>query len=140
MRFTPKANINITYLPLTENPPANPSAEWVLDHYDFPRARVLLDKVSPNLRNGPYIISVTQPLSGSQMPIGHYLYQDLSNVPASVIHLWVAEFMKQAAKENFWEPDTATDWLLKLRSSIAVMATAVPDISESLKQWLKWNN
>ena len=139
-KYTARSNINITYLPMAEQPPSSPSADWLLDHYDFPRARVLLDKVGSSLRNGPYIISVARPLSDSPSPIGHHLYQDLSNVPTNVIHLWVGAFMKQAAEEKFWEPQMATIWLLKLRSSIAVMAIAVPDISNSLKEWLKWSD
>lgn len=140
VKYTPKASINITYLPLTEEPPPDPSAEWVLDHYDFARAFWLLGKVKTGLNNGPYIISVAQPLTTSESPIGHHLFFDLSYAPTNVVPYCVKGFMNQATEEDFWEPDKADRWLLRLRTSIAIAATAVPDISGSLKEWIKWND
>jgi hypothetical protein len=139
-RYTSKANINITYLPLTEEPPSKPTPEWVLEHYDFARARVLLDKVKKGLINGPYIISVAEPLTTSGIPAGHHLFQDLSIVPADIVQYWVKAFMEQSSEEDFWEPRTATQWLLRLRTSIAIAAIGIPNISDSLKEWLKWSD
>lgn len=47
--------LNITYFPVKSPLPPNPTAEWLLDNYDFARARVLLD-VLPGAHNaGPLL-------------------------------------------------------------------------------------
>ena len=44
--------LNITYLPVKVRTPDSPAAEWLLDNYDFARARVLLDLLPSAIRQG----------------------------------------------------------------------------------------
>ena len=119
---------------------SKPSAEWVLDHYDYARARALLDLVPRTSREGPYIVSVLKPL-GSGDSISQYLFQDFSAVPAGnsdLISWWVREFLNQAAQERFWEPRTAESLVLRLRTTLAILATGFPMVQEGLNSWITW--
>src|SRR5215472_1786410 len=58
--------LNITYFPVKSPLPVNPTAEWLLDNYDFARARVLLDLLPGAHTAGPYFVSVLKPLSGAE--------------------------------------------------------------------------
>jgi len=59
-----KERLNITYLPMQKRPPkailnanSNERAIWILDHYDYIRARMILNRFAITERDGPYIIS-----------------------------------------------------------------------------------
>jgi Carboxypeptidase regulatory-like domain len=121
----PKAQLNITYMLVSRRPPAHgPNTDWVLDHYEFPRARVLLNMVPGATQNGPYIISSSTPLSHSPALPEHYLFQDMSDVPPALAGMWEERFEAQASKPDFWKPDTRAQWVLELRTLIAQAAHA----------------
>ena len=133
--------LNITYFPVKTLPPANPTVDWLLDNYDFARARVFLDLLDGTHNTGPYFVSVLKPLSGMAKLPGQYLYQNLSAVPAEppdLISSWVLEFMNLAAQERFWEPKTAELLTLKLRSTISVLAAGLPEVKKQLASWVAW--
>ena len=138
--YIPPGKLNVAYLPLEITPVSNPSADWILDHYDYARARALLDLVPGTHREGPYIVSALKPL-GSGDSTSQYLFQDLSAVPAGggdLISWWIREFLNQAAQERFWEPRTAESLVLKLRTTIAVLATGFPVVQEGLDSFISW--
>ena len=147
--------LNIAYLPLKDSPPVEFSkgcsqlpcgtgnvafAQWVLDHYNYTRARVLLRAVPAGgtHRNGPYIVSSLKPLSTTPILSPPYLYQDLSSVPPRLVLLWVKEFLDQAAQESFEDSRKVQQVALKLRQSIAVAAKGLPDVLEALDRWIAW--
>ncbi len=136
--YTPKCKMNVTYLPLTTVPDADVTAEWLLDHYDFARARVLLQKLAGPHRNGPYIISCYKPLSDIAGLKAQYLYQDLSSVPPRIVVLWVKEFLTQAEQEHFWDERIAMHCVLEIRKAIEIAAVGEPIVSKSLSTVLKW--
>lgn len=134
------SKLNVAYLPLQIAPLSNPSAEWVLDHYDYARARALLDLLPGNLREGPYIVSVLKPLGSGSLP-KQYLFQNLSTVPTTdgnLISWWIREFLNQAAQERFWEAKTAELLVLKLRTTIEVLASGLPEVQKALDSWISW--
>ena len=63
----PAAQLNVTILPVTAQPTgaAESRAEWLLEHYDWERARLLLGKLTGDHLSGPYIVSSRQPLQQS---------------------------------------------------------------------------
>ncbi len=135
-----RSKLNVAYLPIELDPQSEPSATWLLDHYDYARAQTLLSVLPGNLREGPYIVSTLKPLS-SNTPASQYLFQDLSAVPASdsdLISWWVREFLNQAAQERYWEPKTAEHLALKIRTTIAVLGLALPDVQKGLENWISW--
>jgi len=139
-KYIPLDKLNITYLPVDLSPDEVISIDWVLEHYDYARARILLRAIPGNHRNGPYIISTREPFTGKTVLSGQYLYQDLSAVPAdrNLIRLWVKEFLNQAAQERFWEKNKAEIFTLKLRTTIAILAEGLPDVRNALDDWIEW--
>jgi hypothetical protein len=134
-RLIERRELNVTYLPLTLPPPGGPVAlDWALDHYDYVRARALLRRLPGDYREGPYLISSLEPLTGKTAAPARYLFQDLSRVPPRLTTLWVKEFLNQAAQERFWEESTARALALKLRTTIAVLTVSLPAVRETLEQ------
>lgn len=130
--------LNITYVPVDAEPPKSISAEWVLQHYDYARALVLLRALPGSHKDGPYIVSSLSPLTGKENLDGGHLFQDLSSVPPHLISAWVKLFLNQASQEHFWEQKSAAYFALKLRTGIGVLAIGLPDVQSSLKSWVSW--
>jgi hypothetical protein len=136
------STLNVTFLPLETAPPSPSSpvsADWILDHYDYARARVLLGSLPGDLREGPYLVSVFKPLA-SAVP-REYLFQNLSLIPDDddkLISWWVREFLSQAAQERFWEPRTFDSFVLKLRTTIAVLSSGLQPVQKGLESWVSW--
>jgi len=148
-RYIPdRWQLNITYLPLTDPPPAeftrpagqmdlSAAAEWMLQHYNYARARALLRLLPGTHNSGPYLVSQLKPLSGNSAVVQPYLWQDLSHVQPDLVQTWIREFMAQAAAPQFWEPRAVPQFALQLRNAIAVAAAEVPDIQAGLKTWIR---
>jgi hypothetical protein len=135
-----RRELNITYVPVTRLPPEDrPTPEWLLENYDFARARALLRLFPGDYRDGPYIISVLGLLSGDQFS-GNYLYQNLSAVPPRIVLDWAKAFMNQAAKVRFWEPRTAERLSLQLRTVVAQLAVAQPMVRGAMKELIEWKS
>jgi hypothetical protein len=135
--YLPQDRLNVTYLPIEVAANSAPTADWLIEHYDYARARSFLDMLPGNLREGPYFISALKPLS-SGGPVDHYLFQDLSGVPSDIDSLWVREFLDQAAQERYWKPPTAELFVLRMRTTIGVLAEGLPEVRESLGDWIAW--
>ena len=140
-RYRPATKLNITYLPVKARPTNLPKAEWVLENYDYARARVLLDVVSSRYQTGPYIVSTLTPLSSLQALPHDHLFQDLSLVPTQpddLLSWWIRAFVSQAAQEQFWKPETGDLLALKVRTMISVEAAALPEVQKQLASWIAW--
>ncbi|BCT68592.1 hypothetical protein [Nitrosospira sp. NRS527] len=139
-RYFAPSELNITYLPVDGPPPAITDikllARWVLEHYDYPRSRHLMRHLPGDNRDGPYIISASSAVS-TGVPFSNYLLQNLSAVPPSLAESWVKEFMNQAAQEHFWEARSLPQLRLKIRTTIAVLAMALPAVLNSLDSYIK---
>jgi DNA-binding beta-propeller fold protein YncE len=134
-----RSDINITYLLVTQQAPDDESdAEWLLNHYDFPRAERLLAVFSESHALGPYLVSTTQSLSQfaeqKKVPV-LYLFQNLSTVEPNVAVLWIEEFKKQAAQKEFWNANTRDLAAIKLRNAIAIGASAIDVTRKSASDW-----
>jgi len=150
LRYIPNRwELNITYLPLTDPPPAeftgsaghidlSAAAEWMLQHYNYARARALLRLLPGTHNSGPYLVSQLKPLTGNSAVVQPYLWQDLSHVQPDLVQTWIREFMAQVAAPQSWDrPRAVPQFALQLRNAIAVAATEVPDIQAGLKTWIK---
>jgi hypothetical protein len=134
-KYFDRKQLNITYVPVTESSTAALSAQWLLDHYDYARARFLLHALDGDHSQGPYIVSSLQPLGkGSTAP---YLSQNFSYVPPRLVPMWVAVFMNQAAQEHFWEASSVTKMVPTLRTAVAILAEGLPDVRRGLDEWVK---
>jgi len=146
--------LNITYLPVDTLPGKDilttlskkdlkekdlaPIAEWVLKHYDYIRAGILLGNIPGNHRKGPYIVSFRKAYDWKGDVAPPYLYQDQSWVPPDLVSEWMNVFLNQAAQERFWDESTGEQLVLHLRTIIGVVAAGVPDVKNSLSGWIKW--
>jgi hypothetical protein len=151
--YIARERLNVFYLPLAEDAPAEPDADWVLKNYDYARALGLIAALprSERFTSGPYIVSTAAPLGGRQLVSESYLLQNLSTVPPVVVPAWVAEFKRQAARPEFWKRDGGKMIVLQLRTFVAIAAEgygvveeAVSRASESsifklVKSWISWD-
>jgi len=146
-----REELNITYLPLetefdqsllreltARNYGKYPEvAEWILKHYDYPRARALLRTLPDNHRTGPYIISFLKPL-GKNPLTPPYLYINISTVPLDLVNIWMKYFQDQASQEQYWDEKAVNLLVLKLRTSIGVAADGLTDGEKALVDWVAW--
>ena len=125
--------LNVTYLPVRKRPATQRlSAEWILDNYDFARARALLNTVPGEYRTeGPYIVSHLSPLSRVTRLPEKYLFQDISRIEPKVVYGYVKEFLNQAAQERYWDARTVNGLFLKLQDIIYISASAFPEVVKS---------
>jgi hypothetical protein len=128
------ADLNVTFLPVKERPrtKAETSAEWLLEQYDWERARFFLRRLPGDRLGGPYIFSSRQPLSQVGVLQRDYLDQDLSIVPPELVNAWVREFMLQSAQEQFWNERTGPMLALKVRTIIGVLAAGLPRANQAI--------
>ena len=124
-------------MPVTSPPPGAVSAEWILEKYDYARARTILRLLPGTHRDGPYIVSALRPLA-APTPLGPVLFQDLSRVPPHLVSAWVKEFLNQAAQERFWEERTGQQLAHRLRLTIGVLAEGLPEVRKALDSWITW--
>jgi hypothetical protein len=136
----PKEHLNVAYVPVTDPPADNPTPDWVVDHYDYARAHVLLGHLGRKHPSGPYIVSTLAPLTPGLPLDAHYLFQDLSSrvVPNELAEAWIKQFQDQAESQQFWEPDRMRTFVLQLRAQVAKLAIDVPDARKGLATWISW--
>jgi hypothetical protein len=135
-----KHRLNISYVPVAKLPALKdkPSAEWLLENYDYARARALLSALPGAYRSdGPYIISYLTPVRPTESITDHYLYQDLSTTAPRVIAGYAREFFNQAAQERYWDDRTARQLALQLQNTMYLMARALPDVAGATKDLIK---
>jgi hypothetical protein len=133
-----KSKLNAIFLPVLKPAPAKVSVDWLLENYDYARARVILQAVGRSGRDGPYLISSFTPLSERSGAGGRYLFQDLSSIPPSLATAWMKEFVNQSAQERFWEERTAAVLGLRMRTTVRILGVGLPEIQASLGQWIRW--
>ena len=124
----PRTNLNITYLPLGDRPATDATIDWLLDHYDFARAQIILAKLIDH-PVGPYIVSYKTTLSAaSSVENDQLLVEDLSRISPDLAFLWVNEFTAQAGRAQYWDKPALRTLLLNLRTQIAVDAQAFEEV------------
>ena len=135
-----KAQLNITYVPVTTVKGIQETAEWLLNNYDYVRAGMILRKFPSETQRGPYLVSSTRPLSYQNPIRGETLVQNLSDVPAAMANYWVESFSRQAAQDQFWLEPAHVDFALRMRTlletageAIGPIATAVTDLAKILE-------
>lgn len=132
------SQLNITYAPIDTDPPKVISPEWILQHYNYARALVLLGAIPGAHRDGPYLVSSLTPLTGTENLRGEFLFQDLSAVPPHLVSPWVKLFLNQASQERFWQQSSAAYFALKLRTAVGILAVGLPEVQNGLNGWISW--
>jgi len=120
-------------LPVLEKPVTPPDADWLLQHFDYARARTLLDKVFPGGKPGLYIVSSLLPLPKSKPP---YLVQDLSAATPALAASWVEAFINEAAQEHTWNSAEEASLVDQIRATVLAIAGEASNIK--LPLLMKW--
>lgn len=110
-------------------------AEWILGHYDHARAQALFRRMGRNMQRGPYIISSLSPLGDSKT--SELLLQDQSPVPATLVELWVKEFLFQSAQEKSWERRSVDAMAGRVRTMVAA-AEGPPALRNAMGGLITW--
>lgn len=124
-----RREINVLYAPVKAPAGAAPQGqdavyEYLLAHYDIDRSRLLLDRIGLP-EDGPYLVSNLTPVgSGAPADRDRMLVQDLSRVPPRLAGLWMTEFQRQAARQDFWDGGNLRRFALLLRTEIANLSEA----------------
>jgi hypothetical protein len=143
----PRNELNVTYLLLTERPTmTQPTPDWVLNHYNFARAKALLAIAGRNdLLTGPYLISALMPMSHLNAPPSHLLLQDMSYCTSDVAASWIEEFERRAGQAEFWKEDRRNQAILDLRTFVSHAATGLTTVGQSAAdfkklaaEWITW--
>jgi hypothetical protein len=136
----PRLQLNVAYIPVTSKPSGAPTADWILDHYDIARARLLLAKLPRHFRSGPYIVSSLLRLSHGLPPDGGYLFQNLSSriVSLDLANAWVREFQEEVQTQQSWQPNEIRKFVLSLRAKVAELAVDIPSARAGLATWISW--
>jgi hypothetical protein len=138
-KYAKAAGLNATYLPINVESPESVSADWLLGHYDYARAAVLLRVVPGPHADGPYIVSSATPLSGIESLGRDCLLQDLSTVPSNLMSDWIKLFINQASQPDFWQSKSTTMVALRLRTAVGILAMGLPEVQKSLTSWISWS-
>jgi hypothetical protein len=140
-RYVPKGELNAAYVPITQAPAGASGPEWILDHYDYARARSVLRMLPGRTRDGPYIVSSLAPLSasgGEATASAPVLLQDLSVVPPHLAEAWIREFLNQTAQERFAEARTRDQMVVRLRLVVGILGAGLPEVRSALDNWIAW--
>ena len=134
----PLDRLNITYIPARTNPVATQiSAAWLVDHYDYARARGFLDKVIRTHERDIYLVSSLIPLTRATTPMVPFLEQDLSEVPIQLLPLWIREFELRVSDERPWAVQELSNFALTLRTSLRMLADeqslAIPGFQKAVQ-------
>jgi len=128
--YFPIRQLNATFVPVDTAPTAAPDTTWVLDHYDYARARSLLVRLNIREGDGPFIISALRPIAASDGP-GLYLRQDLSLVPVSIVPEWMRLFRSQTTQQRVVQQRALGSLALQLHTMLAVAATGLPMVQSA---------
>jgi hypothetical protein len=133
-------DLNTTYIPVNTLPtPGRSNSEWaanVLAAYDYSTASILLKYVRQSHEQGPYLVSVLQPIEEHSTTA--YLFEDLSGVVPELAWDWVRFFTYLAAQQRSWSEETLGRFGLRLRNLIAVGGKVTPDVLDVLPKAIQF--
>ena len=140
----PRKALNVTYLPVkdpavvTAVASADPLApEAVLQHYSYERARVLLAKVPGGPRlDGPYLVSYREPLGRVERLVGDYGWVDMSAIPAARVRHWIRIFIREAAKQDYWERAAGARVWTSMLDELDRAGEGAPQVLKALVFWV----
>lgn len=140
----PLKRINITELLVNTMPEesrlekltAEEQSDWAIDHYDYGRSAAILACLPGSTGEGPVIVSLLEPVDVTKTP-HPVLIQDLSHAQAPMMNSYVAEFVLQASRDQFWNQRALEQLSLQLRNLMEVAATGLGMSQEAVESWLK---
>lgn len=145
--YAPKEQLNIFYLMLAEQPPdkildclysqcVHPKEEdihWMIENYNYARARIILRNTLGARHYGPYIVTVRRPVSTSTTESeGQALIQDMTQVPYNLVEKWIYYFLDKATGQGSSYNMSLEKLRLILLTEIEQFADGLPEVVSSL--------
>ena len=126
------------YLPMRERPSAGglDNTDWVLDNYDYLRARRMLHGFAQTGNDGPYILTTPVPLDSADAE--EAVVNDLSIAPPHLIDPWIKHHVYRAAQEGAWGARLQRLLVLGPRTIIAVLAEGLPEVVAGLDEAVRY--
>ena len=134
--YLPRSELNVTYIPITVSPGRLVSPEWLLEHYDYARARALLRTLGGDHLRGPYLVS-SQKAPVPTKPVTDCLYQDLSTIPPRLAGDWMREFLRQAAQWGISKQPKLETLGLWMRTIIAVAGSGIDPVLHGIDHLIR---
>jgi hypothetical protein len=135
---TRTSKINVYQFPVLTSAPdsAKTTAElarWVLDHYDYSRARTILQTLQRPSTTPPLLISSLEPLSqNTDVPITPLLAQRLDLDDDDTLLLWVDQFIAVSANRAEWNVAHFNEVVLSMREFANKLAASGKDVPSSI--------
>ncbi|HET7433632.1 MAG TPA: hypothetical protein VFN10_02850 [Thermoanaerobaculia bacterium] len=138
-----RAELNVIHFPVLRQPTRSATlpeaAEWIVDNYDYARAKKLLRKCSNAKGRGPFLVSSLVPLESTKdLPFIH----DLASAGTDTIALWADEFVRVSCTPTHWNEASLTAAMLSVRDRLALVASAgapVVDAAAHVLAWIRTN-
>lgn len=113
-----KSQINMTYIPISGEPPEGAGVEWFLENHDFKLSRHVLKSVDAPSSDGPYLVTSLFPLSGGESAAsGAVLVQDLAWVTPEMTGRWVQAYLRDSGGARVWNELHLSDLMMTMRTS-----------------------
>ena len=134
-----KNRLNIAYLPILSGPASiskDRMAEWILNNYDYARARAYLDALPGARRTGMWVVSTPAALYNVTSLRHPYLPQNLTYVQDTLVRTWIENCFKLAWQER-WDTEGGDNFALKLRTMLANVAADLPSVRTEITSWIE---
>jgi hypothetical protein len=132
--YVESSKLNVSYMPMKTVPPKmleiRQFVDWILEHYDYDRAKSFLSFYPTLTGPGPYIVAVGAPL---RRPIKPMLPWDFAQMDGQSIGDGVNRFLNQAAQLYDWENEGA---LRKLRDRLLTAVAGMFMGRASAEAWI----
>lgn len=136
-----REELNVIHFPVVRQPTrtATPSeaAAWIVDNYDYTRAKRLLRRCPQAKATGPYLVSSLMPLEAlhaNQTPYVH----DMTRATDDTWELWVAAFIETSSRPNQWNNTSMMAAMLHVRDVLATIASAGKPVLDARDKVLMW--
>jgi hypothetical protein len=111
------------------------ASRWILDHYNYARARVLLGTSDGRgRRSGPELLPAA--LSATVGVQGPHLQQDLSGLPPDFTRAWVKEILPGGGPPR--DKASLRRCSIMVRTTAARSAELPPSVRDSVEYWIRF--
>ena len=129
---TDRQELNSTYVPVRQAAPSPISFDWVQSHYDYDRATALLRAVSGADGAGPFLVSSRGPIGSPRTPSERIWYRTSLVFRRNSSRHGCGNSSTRRPGRTMRNQATGEFLVLRMRTTIAVLAEGVPQICNAL--------
>lgn len=139
-----REELNAIYFPVMRRPSRSASvaeiAEWIIDNYDFARAKRILDSIESISGDGPFLLASLSPLGSGLRATTNGFMTDLGRASDETAPLWTRHFIAVSCIPQQWNRTSLERAMLSVRDYISTVAMAgapVMNAVDSIVAWIK---